>query len=335
MRSGKRATLPLAVMVLAFSPALTADTLSQVHLQRYCMGTMFDIVAYHASRAEGQAAVERAMLEIMRLDQVMSDYKADSDLSRLNREGRRGFVAVEPALYEVIQQSLIVSRRSGGVFDVTIAPLLKAWKEARREGRAPSTAEIAAATRCVGYENIETREPDRIHFRNDCLEIDLGGIGKGYAVDRALAVLKAAGITSALVNGGGSSIGAIGAPPGAAGWPVRLGDAAAGQTTLLLRDRGLSTSQQNLVPFAFAAGAYGEILDPRSAAPAQARMAVTVVADSASIADALSTTLVILPMAEADGLLAQFGDVSGVWTSHAGDLTHGYRSSTLRLSNAQ
>ena len=96
------------------------------------------------------------MSEIVRLDQVLSDYKADSDLSKLNREGSRGFMSVEPSLYEVIEQSLIVSRRSNGAFDVTIAPLLKAWKKAKLDGRPPSDAEIAAARRCVGYEKIET-----------------------------------------------------------------------------------------------------------------------------------------------------------------------------------
>jgi FAD:protein FMN transferase len=335
MRCDKSTPLWLALLLLALSSGTRADTLSQVHAQRYCMGTMFDIVAYHESRPDAQAAVERAMREILRLDQVMSDYKADSDLSMLNRAGSRGFMAVEPSLYEVIQQSLMVSRRSGGAFDVTIAPLLKAWKEARREGRAPTAEEVAAAKRCVGYEKIETSDPDRIRFRTDCVEIDLGGIGKGYAVDRAIAVLKAAGIASALVNGGGSSIASIGAPPGGEGWPVRLGDAASGRTTLLLRDRGLSTSQQHLVPFAFVPGTFGEILDPHAAAPARAETAVTVVADSASIADALSTTLVVLPVEEAGSVLAQFGDVSAVWTSPAGELSHAYRLSALRLSDAR
>ena len=116
MRFGRAATFAVVVMLLVVASALPADTPSPVHLQRYCMGTMFDIVAYHSSRAEALPAVERAMAEIVRLDQVLSDYKADSDLSKLNREGSRGFMSVEPSLYEVIEQSLIVSRRSNGAF---------------------------------------------------------------------------------------------------------------------------------------------------------------------------------------------------------------------------
>ena len=334
MRFGRAATFAVVVMLLVVASALPADTPSPVHLQRYCMGTMFDIVAYHSSRAEALPAVERAMSEIVRLDQVLSDYKADSDLSKLNREGSRGFMSVEPSLYEVIEQSLIVSRRSNGAFDVTIAPLLKAWKKAKLDGRPPSDAEIAAARRCVGYEKIETTGPDRIRFRADCVEIDLGGIGKGYAVDRAIAVLKAAGISSALVNGGGSSIASIGAPPGAQGWAVRLGESASGSTTLLLRDRALSTSQQNLVAFQSAPGEFGEILDPHSAAPVGTKAAVTVVSDSATLADALSTTLVIVPFADAGIVLARFGDVSAVWMAPSGEMKASYRPSGLHISHA-
>jgi FAD:protein FMN transferase len=109
------------------------------------MGTMFDIVAYHAYREEAERAVAKAMEEIVRLDRVLSHFKADSDLSKLVREGRSGFVAVEPSLYEVLEESIMYSRRSGGKFDVTIAPLLRTWKEAHEKGVRPSAGAIAKA----------------------------------------------------------------------------------------------------------------------------------------------------------------------------------------------
>jgi thiamine biosynthesis lipoprotein len=308
-----------------FSPR--SEIPAAVHAQRYCMGTMFDIVAYHPSRADAERAVENAMAEIFRLDGVMSSFRADSDLSRLNREGRDGFIAVDRSLYDVIQESLTVSRRSGGTFDVTIAPLLRTWKAAQAAGRRPSTEEIAAARACVGYGQIETSAPDRVRFKSGCAEIDLGGIGKGYAVDRAIAVLRSAGIQAALINGGGSSIGTIGAPPGREGWPVQIGPASANRT-LLLRDRTLSTSQQNLVALPFAPGAFGDIVDPHSGVPADSRITIGVVAGSATLGDALSTTLVILTAPDGTRLLEQFGDVSAVWLSEAGELTHVYGHST-------
>jgi len=335
MRFASRSPFQIALFLLLASASLRTEALSPVHQQRYCMGTMFDIVVYHSSRLDAERAVEKAMEEIFRLDQVMSHFKADSDLSKLIREGPNGFVIVEPSLYEVIQESISFSRRSGGKFDVTIAPLLKTWKEAHAEGRSPSAAEISSARQCVGYEKIEIEAPNRIRFRSDCLAIDLGGIGKGYAVDRAIVVLKSAGIRHALINAGGSSIAAIGAPPGRTGWPIQLGARVSGSRILLLRDNTISTSQQNLVSLAFGPGTFGEILDPQTGAPTESRTAVSVVAPSATVSDALSTTLLLLSTEEAAKLLAEFADVSAMWISPAGELQHAYRESQLRLSDSR
>jgi FAD:protein FMN transferase len=304
-----------------------------VHLERYAMGTMFDIVAYHSPPSDAQRAMASAMDEIARLDQVLSHFKADSDLSKLVRDGRSGFVSVDASLFEVIQQSVEFSRRSGGKFDVTIAPLLRTWKQAAAEGHRPSDAAVAAARRCVGFEKIEMQAPDRIRFRSDCLEIDLGGIGKGYAVDRAVAILKAAGIRRALINAGGSSIASIGAPPDESGWPVRLGATVSGRTTLLLRDTTISTSQQRFVPLAFDSGVFGEILDPQAGKPTESRMTVSVVAPSATVSDALSTTLLLLPAAHGAKLLEEFAGVSAIWVGPSGDLEAEYGTSRLQLSD--
>jgi len=295
------------------------------------MGTMFDIVAYHPSRAIAERAIATALDEIVRLDQVMSNFKADSALSTLNREARRGFVKVEPSLYDVIEESIAFSSRSAGTFDVTIAPLLHAWKDAHARGRRPSAAEIAEARRCVGYRMIETAAPDRIRFASDCVEIDLGGIGKGYAVDRAMEVIASAGIEHAMINAGGSSIASIGAPPGRDGWPVRLGASVRDSSTLLLRNSSISTSTQNLMPFSFEAGRFGEILDPRTGAPTPGATSVSVVALGATAADALSTTLLVLSKDEGAALLEQFADVSAIWISAGGQLDGAYRESRLRL----
>jgi len=334
MRFGNQRGFAVVLLLLVASASARTEPLSPVHQQRYSMGTMFDIVVYHSSRADAERAIQKAFEEITRLDQVLSHFKPDSDLSKLVREARRGFVAVEPSLYEVLQQSIIFSRASGGKFDVTIAPLLRTWKEAHAQGRRPSDAELDAARRCVGYERIEVPAPDKIRFGSDCVEIDLGGIGKGYAVDRAIAVLKAAGMQHALVNAGSSSIAAIGAPPGRTGWPVRLGASVSGRTTLLLRDTSISTSQQSFLRFGSEAGAFGEILDPQTGAPAGSRLAVRVVAASATVSDALSTTLLMLSTDEAARLLEQLADVSALWISAAGELQSSYRSSQLLLSDS-
>jgi thiamine biosynthesis lipoprotein len=322
-----------ALLLLLALASLRAASPEAVHLERYAMGTMFDIVAYHSPPSDAQRAIASAMDEIVRLDQVLSNFKADSNLSKLVREGRSGFVRVDASLFEVIQQSVEFSRRSGGKFDVTIAPLLRTWKQAAAEGHLPSDADVTAARRCVGFEKIEMQAPDRIRFHSDCLEIDLGGIGKGYAVDRGVAILKAAGIQRALINAGGSSIASIGAPPDERGWPVRLGATVSGRTTLLLRDTTISTSQQKFVPLAFEPGVFGEILDPEAGKPTESRMTVTVVAPSATVSDALSTTLLLLPTAHGAKLLEEFAGVSAIWVGPSGDLQAAYGTSRLQLSD--
>ena len=297
------------------------------------MGTMFNIIVYHDSAAAAERAVDEAMAEIVRLDAVMSHYKQQSELSRLNREGRRGFVAVEPSLYEVLEVSVEFSRKSGGRFDVTIAPLLRVWKDAYAAGRRPSAQEIAEVRRCVGYQHIEMKPPNEIRFRSDCLELDLGGIGKGYAVDKALAVLESAGIRHAVVNAGGSTIGAIGAPPGLDGWPIDLGtESRPTQDHAASRWRGLDVAAAPAAA-AVRAGAFGEIIDTRREAPIARETMVSVMTPSAARADALSTTLLLLPVQAGKRLLAQFSPVSALWISPAGELQDSYRPSRLRLAD--
>jgi thiamine biosynthesis lipoprotein len=302
MRFADRRTIALFFLIPSVS--LPAQPLSPVHQQRYAMGTMFDIVVYHGSTRDAMRAVDQAMDEISRLDRVMSHFRPDSEVARLVRDARQAFVAVDPSLVEVIQESILVSRRSTGKFDVTIGPLVKMWKAANSTGRMPSAAEVSDARRCVGYDKIEIDDRARIRVRSDCMEIDLGGIGKGYAVDRAMAVLRSAGIRRAVINAGGSSIAAMGSPPGEDGWPVRVGSVSG--TELRLHDNAISTSEQN-----------GEIVDPHTAAPALSRSMVTVAAPRAALADALSTTLVMMSVDDGAKLLEQFAGVSVLHRSHA------------------
>jgi FAD:protein FMN transferase len=340
MRCGNRpfaGSLVILASLLAIAQPASLRALedfSSVHLQRYCMGTMFDIVIYHGSKSDAERAAAEAMAEIFRLDRVLSHYQPDSDLSRLVRAAPRDFVAVEPSLFAVIETALATSRVSGGRFDITIAPLLKVWKDAHAEGRTPSAPQIAAARRCVGFDKIDTRPPNFIAFRSDCLELDLGGIGKGYAVEQAMRVLSAAGMRHALINAGGSSIAAIGSPPGRTGWPVSVGTEAASRT-LLLRDASISTSQQNLVTTGLDATQFGEIIDPSSGAPASSSIAVRVVAPSAMLSDALSTALLMMTTEDGAKLLGQYPHVSAIWTSAAGEVIGAYRESQLRFAESR
>lgn len=321
MRSADRALWLTAIVLLPLSASSRSESLAAVYQQRYSMGTMFDIVVYHAGRAQAERVVAEALEEILRLEGVLSQYRADSDLTALNRRAGGESVVVDASLHDVIRESLMVSRRSGGRFDVTIAPLLRTWKRAAARGTRPSEEDLAEARRCVGYQNIEIEEPHRIRLRSRCAEIDLGGIGKGYAVDRAFAILRSAGIRHAMINAGGSSILATGAPPDRKGWPVLLG-----QSVLLLSGNSVSTSKQD------PATAYGDIVDPLRGGPAESRMQVSVIGPRATVSDALSTTLVMLSVEEGRHLVEQFPEVSAVWISPAGQVHATVRESRLDLS---
>jgi thiamine biosynthesis lipoprotein len=294
----------LEASALALS-LFVVDDASIVHGQRYAMGTMFDIVAFHPSRETAAQAIEDALDEVERLDRVLSHFKPESDLSALNARARHGWVEVSPDLYEVIRQSIDVSRGSEGAFDITVAPLVKLWSAARDDGREPSADEVSATRGCVGYEHIELAPPRRIRFRSGCLAIELGGIGKGYAVDRAVEILRAAGVANAVVNGGGSSITAMGPAADGNGWPVLLGLGGTAEERLL-QDASISTSRQD-----------GSIIDPRTAAPAPFTESVTVTAPTATLADALSTALVIVAKDEGARLLRRFRGASVVYHSDA------------------
>jgi FAD:protein FMN transferase len=310
---------PLLVAVLLPQPCLRAEApVDLVHRQGYAMGTMVDVLVRHERRDLAGKAADAALAEILRLERVLSHYRADSDLSALLRSAGRGFVRTHPDLYDVIRRSLAVSARSSGAFDITIRPLLRLRAAARDEGRLPSAGEIERARRCVGYGKVDARAPDRVRLLADCVEIDLGGIGKGYAVDRAIAVLRSAGVRHALVNAGGSSIAAIGHPAGRRGWAV----AAAGdeRSAILLSDGALATSQHGVAPGR--SGPAEGIVDPRTGAAPAYTGSVTVTAPDAALCDALSTALILLPRDAGVRLVREFAfaGVSAMWHSADGRL---------------
>src|SRR5690348_15933198 len=225
MRCDKRWVAALLVVIFSIgSSAQISNQQILVYKQKYVMGTVFEIAAYADSREQASAAIDEAFAEIVHVDDLMSNYKPDSARSRLNRSAHFHAPQVPPDLYRAIAQAVQFSRLSGGKFDITVAPLVNLWKAALSGDSMPSMAQRQQAEDCVGYDKIELTPPDQITFRSPCLQIDLGAIGKGYAVDRAGELLQDSGIRNALINSGGSTILAIGSPPGQSGWLVHLRD---------------------------------------------------------------------------------------------------------------
>jgi thiamine biosynthesis lipoprotein len=262
------------------------------------MGSSFAIVAYGPDQPALAAAAEAALDEVDRIDRLMSHYKADSPLSRLNREAGGGPVRVEAELFDFIAEALRYSRESDGAFDVTVGPLMKTWGFFRGGGRLPAEEEVAEVKARIGYRHVVLEAAARtIAFARPGMELDLGGIAKGYAVDRAVAVLRDKGVAAALVSAGGSTLYGLGAPPEARAWDVSVQDPVrprATAVTVPLHDRALSISGSYEKSFEVDGVRYSHIMDPRTARPVQGVLSVAVASSSGTAGDALDNVLFVL-----------------------------------------
>lgn len=311
----------LIVMALASASAIAADqTNGLVHKKKYVMGTVFEMVAYDPSPACAKAAIDAAFRKIVRLDNVMSNYKSDSDLSRLNRAAHFHSWRVQSDLYRVIKESFRYSKLSDGKFDITVAPLVDYWKAQMRGERITTKEEEQKLRNCVGYEKIELLPPDQVKLHSPCLQIDLGAIGKGYAVDRAAAVLRSHGISRALIDAGGSTIFALGSPPGQLSWIVHLRDASGKiNPQVKLSDNSVSTSAQTPAS-RLGINSAAHIIDPKKGTPVKTTLAVSAVAQTATASDALSTTLLLLGPKEGERLVRSMPATAAIWISPTGEV---------------
>jgi thiamine biosynthesis lipoprotein len=264
---------------------------------RVSMACTYSIVAYGNDVPLLKQAVDAALDEVDRIDRLMSHYKPDSPLSQLNREATKAPVKTDPELFDFLAECLRYSRESDGAFDITVGPLMKAWGFFRGEGRMPSEQELTKARRGVGFQHVILDEKERTVFFDQLgVELDLGGIAKGYAVDRAVALLKQRGITRALVSAGGSTIYGLGAPPNETGWEVKVQDpVAAGKTalTVRLKDQALSVSGSYEKFFELGGRRYSHIMDPRTGQPVEGVLSVAVITDSGTAGDALDNVFYV------------------------------------------
>jgi FAD:protein FMN transferase len=295
------------------------DEQRPVHKTKYAMGTVYEIAAYDESPERASQAIDKAFAEIVRLDAMLSNYKTESDLSRLNREGHFHAVRVPADLYRVIEESDKYSKLSGGKYDITVAPLVDMWKAALRGDRVVSQAEQEKLRACVGYEKIELIPPDMVEFHSPCLRIDVGSIGKGYAVDRAVDILRTNGIKNALVDAGQSTIYGMGAPPGQSAWEVHLRDPSNRvDPTVMLRENSVSTSEQT-PPSLLGNETAGHIIDPDNGKPLETKYALSIVAKTGTASDALSTALLLLGPEKGTAVVKEIADAAAVWVGPDGE----------------
>jgi len=247
------------------------------------MGSTYSIAVYGDDRVQLEAAVDAAFDEVRRLDDLLSNYKPESEWNEVNREAAQRPVKVSPELFRLLQACVEYSRASEGAFDISVGPLMKVWGFYKGSGHLPHRAEVQAAMAKVGYRHI-LLDPaaQTVRFDRPGVELDPGGIGKGYAVDRMVDVLKQKGVGAALVAGSGSSIYGLGAPPEEPkGWRIDIKDPWDIRKSLAevyLRDMSMSTSGSYEKFFRAEGKTYAHIMDPRTGYPAQGSVSVSVVA---------------------------------------------------------
>jgi thiamine biosynthesis lipoprotein len=311
-------TMPVAAQVSRKdAPAGQPDRLFEQSQQ--AMGTVFTIYLYADNEQHADALFAMAFEEVQRLDQTLSNYNPQSELSRINGLAGRETVTTDPEMFSLLRTCLEYSKRSGGTFDITVGPLMRAWGFFRGQGRYPAPWQLDKAREKVGWEKVQLDPTARtIHFAVDGMELDVGGIGKGYAVDRVIALLRGAGVKTAMVDAGSSTLYALGAPPGKKGWLVRVpkpGDRSQTISTVLLRDESLSTSGSYEKFFQLNGRTYCHIMDPRTGAPVEGMLQATVIAADGTTTEALSKPMFVMGTEQGAKYLAEFPHVSGLWVT--------------------
>ncbi len=269
-----------------------------LRIARHAMATRFEIVIPGAPSSRSRAVAEEALDEIERIEAQLSFYLPTSEISALNRDAGQRPVRVNPDVFQLLRKSVRFSQETQGAFDITVAPLLRAWGFAGGNGHAPSASELATARSCVGSQHVRFDDENQtVQFDRPGVQIDLGSIGKGYALDCAAGILRDHEITSALLHGGTSTIIAIGSDGDGNPWKIALPPSAEKKdeapVSIELQDASLSVSAVWGKSFDADGKRFGHIIDPTTGEPTQTATFAAVMHASATVTDALSTALLV------------------------------------------
>lgn len=302
----------------SINPLIHQSNPETVLLACHAMATRFEFVLHGHSPVSLRAAGEEAIEEIHRLEAQLSLYKPSSEIAHVNARAGREPVRVTPGVFALLEHAQKLSVETSGAFDITIAPLVRCWGFMGGSGKIPSEEEIAEARSKVGMHLVQLNRADfTVRFVTEGVMLDLGAIGKGYAIDRATEILREAGITSALLHSGTSTVSAIGNPPGEQPWKIAVENPANRSssssflssssssisldsispkplTTISLKDESLSVSAVWGKAFEADGCVLGHVLDPRIGVPVTGAVLAAVALPSATESDALSTALLTL-----------------------------------------
>lgn len=293
--------LLLAVIAAAFSAAVSRaeDPEKRFTFEAVEMGTLFRITLYAKDEKTAKAASTAARERVEQLNASLSDYLPESEINRLSSSSGKGQpVKVGDDLWNVLSLSQRIAEKTDGAFDVTIGPLVKAWRHARRQQKLPTPELLAKMRARVGYKNMVLNPPDHtVQLLAPDMNLDVGGMAKGYAVDEAMKVLKKQGITRALVAAGGDIAGSE-PPPGEKGWRIMItpldAEDAPPPRFVMLRNSAVSTSGDTHQRIDIDGVRYSHIVDPSTGLGITDHSLVSVLAPDCTTTDLLETTVTVL-----------------------------------------
>lgn len=270
-----------------------------MHFTRPAMACEFQIFLPYDESPNIADTAMAALDVVARLEDQLSVYKPLSEVTRLNECAHFGAIRVEKDLFDLLARAQELSSATDGAFDITSGPLVKVWGFYRREGRIPSEVELADALACVGFAKVELNSEQRsVRFLREGVEINLGAIGKGFALDHCADYLSQNGVQDFILHGGQSSVLARGHRDGAeTGWNISLSHPERHEEVLLtlpLRNQAVGTSGTAKQHFFHRGKRYGHLLDPRTGQPVDHLLSATCIAPDAATADALATAFFVL-----------------------------------------
>lgn len=284
--------LLVVATAIADEPRLSRFSFNEPH-----MGTKFEIIVYAPDETTASKAARAGFDRIAALDGIMSDYKQTSELMRLCKKSGGEPVKVSDDLFTILERSQELAKASDGAFDVTIGPVVKLWRRARKSIQLPDPEDLAAARKLVGFDKVKLDRKDRtVQLTTPGMQLDLGGIAKGYAADAAQKVLKEHGIKQALVAAGGDVV-VSDPPPGAEGWKVAVASLAGADKAeqfLMLKNAAVSTSGDAEQYVEIEGKRYSHIVDPRTGLGLLGRQSVTVIAPDGTTSDSLATAVCVM-----------------------------------------
>ncbi len=312
------------VVCLMVAIYFSADTNKQVERDsgyRLVMGTFARIIVIAEDSNTAKKCIETALAEIHKVDDLMSDFKSDSEISRVNKDGFKTAVHLSQSTYEVLQRSIEFSKLTDGAFDVTVGPLVDLFHSAEKKQVAPTKEQIAQARSKVGFEKLKLDEQNRTaKFSVDGMRLDLGGIAKGYAVDKAVEAMQTCGAIGGMVDIGGD-IRCFGAPPeGRNHWLIGLQNPnlekeTAGRNIVLklkLTNGAVATSGDYQQYILIEGKRYSHIIDRKTITSTKGLSSVTIIADNATDADALATAVSVMGTEKGLELIESTNDTEAI-----------------------